>query len=81
MNRLPAGPGFLPGPTAAELMARVGPEQYEAALARPHAREMDFTGKALKGFIYVAKKGFENDRDLHEWVDLSLAFVGSLPPK
>ncbi|MBW3669776.1 MAG: TfoX/Sxy family protein, partial [Actinobacteria bacterium] len=29
-----------------ELMVRVGPDGYEAALARPHAREMDFTGRA-----------------------------------
>ena len=28
---------------------RVGPEQYEAALSRPYAREMDFTGRPMKG--------------------------------
>jgi TfoX/Sxy family transcriptional regulator of competence genes len=69
------------GVTGSELMARVGSEQYEAALALPHAREMDFTGQALKGFIYVAEKGFADDSDLQKWVGLSLAFVGSLPPK
>lgn len=63
------------------LMVRVGPEQYEAALKRPHARQMDFTGKPLKGFIYVAPKGFEDDADLESWVETSLRFVHSLPPK
>lgn len=69
------------GVTGNELMARVGPDQYAASLKLPHAREMDFTGKALKGFVYVAEKGFEDDRDLQKWVGRSLAFVESLPPK
>jgi TfoX/Sxy family transcriptional regulator of competence genes len=63
------------------LMARVGPEQYKAALKLPHAREMDFTGKPLKGFIYVAPKGFESDGDLQQWVSRCEQFVTSLPPK
>jgi TfoX/Sxy family transcriptional regulator of competence genes len=63
------------------LMARVGPEQYEAALKRPHARKMDFTGKPLKGFVYVAPEGFESDNDLAYWVRLSLDFVATLPAK
>lgn len=63
------------------LMARVGPTQYEAALLRPHAREMDFTGKAMKGFVYVGPRGFESDADLQSWVTLCEAFVDSLPRK
>jgi TfoX/Sxy family transcriptional regulator of competence genes len=63
------------------LMVRVGPEQYDAALRRPHARQMDFTGKPIKGFVYVAPEGFEDDTDLQSWVEMSLAFVCSLPPK
>lgn len=63
------------------LMARVGPEQYEAALAKPHVREMDFTGKPMKGYVYVAPEGFESDDELKEWVRLCEAFVNSLPPQ
>lgn len=63
------------------LMVRVGPDQYDAALRRPHARQMDFTGKPLKGFVYVAPEGFEDDKHLQSWVEMSLAFVCSLPPK
>lgn len=63
------------------LMARVGPVQYAAALKRPHARQMDFTGKPLKGFVYVAPEGFESDEDLAEWAGLCLDFVATLPPK
>ncbi len=63
------------------LMVRVGPQLYADAMARPHAREMDFTGRSLKGFVYVAPEGFEEDEDLASWVRLSLDFVTSLPPK
>ena len=44
-----------------ELMLRVGPEQYEPVLARPHAREMDFTGRALRGMVYVGSAGLAED--------------------
>lgn len=63
------------------LMARVGPDAYEESLERPHAREMDFTGKALKGFVYVEPAGFAEDAELCEWVAICEAFSGALPPK
>ena len=63
------------------LMARVGPDAYADALSRPCTREMDFTGKALKGFVYVDPSGFDEDDQLREWIDLCLSFTGSLPAK
>lgn len=63
------------------LMARVGPAQHEAALTRPHARPMDFTGKPMKGYLYIAPEGIERDVDLDMWIDLCVAFVQSLPEK
>lgn len=62
-----------------ELMVRVGPEVYAAALARPYAREMDFTGRPLRGFVYVAPAGFRDRRALRAWLDRGLAFAASLP--
>jgi hypothetical protein len=63
------------------LMARVGPAEHAAALARPHVREMDFTGKPMKGYVFVEPEGFEEDADLERWVELGLAFVSTLKPK
>jgi len=63
------------------LMARVGPEQYSECLSEEHVREMDFTGKALKGMVYVSAKGIAKDADLKKWVDRCTQFVLSLPPK
>jgi len=50
------------------LMARVGPDEYDQALKTRHVREMDFTGKPMKGFIYIDPEGFESDQDLRYWV-------------
>lgn len=63
------------------LMLRVGPDQQEAALTRPHARVMDFTKRPMKGFIYVDQAGLETDEDLAEWIEWGLRFVLTLPSK
>ena len=69
------------GVVRGDLMVRVGPEQHQQALGKPHARTMDFTGRPMKGFVYVAPDGVASDRDLEAWLDLGLRFVASLPPK
>ncbi|MDF7808528.1 TfoX/Sxy family protein [Pontiellaceae bacterium B12219] len=63
------------------LMARVGPDQYIQCLERPHAREMDFTGKPLKGMIYVDSAGTAEDEDLRFWVSCCMSFIETLPLK
>jgi TfoX/Sxy family transcriptional regulator of competence genes len=63
------------------LMARVGPDAYDKALRRPHARVMDFTGRPMKGYVFVDPAGYEEDRDLKRWVEVSLKFVRTLPDK
>lgn len=63
------------------LMARVGPDAYESALKRKHVREMDFTGKPMKGYVYVDSPGLASDEELEEWVQQCRAFVKTLPPK
>lgn len=69
------------GVVGEELMARVGPKQYESALKHAHARKMDFTGKALKGFVYVGVQGIMSDRELERWVDRCERFVCTLSAK
>ena len=69
------------GVVGEELMLRVGPDAYDALLEEPHARPMDFTGRPMKGMLYVGSEGFDDDRDLDTWIGRALAFTGSLPPK
>jgi len=63
------------------LMARVGPDNYEACLKKEYASKMDFTGKPMKGMVYVSSEGIESDARLAEWVKSCLSFVEQLPLK
>jgi hypothetical protein len=63
-----------------ELVVRVGPDDYELALARPGAREFDFTGRPMRGWVMVGGKGIRGE-SLAAWLDQALAFVRTLPPK
>jgi TfoX/Sxy family transcriptional regulator of competence genes len=75
------GGNMCVGVVGDELMVRVGKQAYEASLREPHAREMDFTGKPMRGMLYVACDGFEADADLAAWVQRGVDFAGALPPK
>lgn len=46
-----------------------------------HIRPMDFSGKPMKGFLYVSSKRYETDEQLKKWSDISLKFVSALPQK
>jgi TfoX/Sxy family transcriptional regulator of competence genes len=63
------------GLTKTDFMVRVGPTQYEEALAQPHARPMDFTGRPLKGMVYVAPEGLRTEAALAAWIRRGLAFL------
>ncbi len=69
------------GVQGGELVVRVGPEHHASALAERHARPMDFTGKPMKGFVYVAPAGFSDARQLRKWLRRGVRFARSLPPK
>jgi len=64
-----------------ELVVRVGPAAHKQALSRPHARAMDFTGRPMKGFVYVERSGYRTAAGLRTWIRFGLEFVLSLPPK
>lgn len=64
-----------------ELMVRVGPTGYQAALKENHAREMDFTGKPSRGMVYVAAPGLASTKQLGKWVERGLQFALTLPEK
>jgi TfoX/Sxy family transcriptional regulator of competence genes len=69
------------GVLGSEIMVRVGTDAYEAALQLPHAREMDFTGRSMRGMVYVDPVGISEDDELEAWLHRGLAYAESLPPK
>jgi hypothetical protein len=64
-----------------ELLVRVGKAAHAAALAQPHARVMDFTGRVSQGFVVVAAAGIATEQAFRERLQPALDFVRTLPPK
>ncbi len=56
------------------LMARIGETVYLKELEKSECLTMDFTGRPMKGYIFVTPDGFDTDKDLCYWLDLCLAF-------
>ena len=57
-----------------ELMARIGPEFYNDALSLPGAREMDFTGRSMTGYVFVNGSGIDMESQLDLWVEKCIEF-------
>lgn len=60
-----------------DLVVRVKPEFYEKTLSLPHVRPMDFTGRPMKGFVYVSRGGYKTDKTLAKWIKCGMEFVSS----
>ena len=69
------------GVSGSDLMARVGPAAYEAALAEPHTRPMQFAGRPLIGYVLVAPEGYRETTALEAWLQRGIDFVSTLPAK
>ena len=76
------GGNMAVGVVGNELLVRVAKDDNgDALLERPHTRPMDFTGKPMRGFLYVTPEGVRTRRALKDWVDRGVCFASSLPPK
>ncbi len=64
-----------------DLIARIGPDAAPAALAEPHVRPFDITGRPMRGWVMVEPDGIDTEAQLGDWLDGAAAFVGALPPK
>jgi TfoX/Sxy family transcriptional regulator of competence genes len=69
------------GVAGSDLMVRVGREDYERALARPHVKPMKFAGRPLAAFVLVEPDGYRSDAALAKWVQQGIDFVATLPAK
>jgi TfoX/Sxy family transcriptional regulator of competence genes len=64
-----------------DIMLRLGPEGAAKALDDAHVRPMDFTGRPMKGYVYIAKEGLQTDAKLRKRIQAALDFVATLPAK
>lgn len=61
-----------------DLMVRVGPEAYEPTLREPHVRPMDFTGRPMKGYVFVGPDGCRTEASVAAWIERGAGFVVTL---
>jgi TfoX/Sxy family transcriptional regulator of competence genes len=61
-----------------DLMARIGKDKYESALKKQGCRAMDFTGRPMKGYVFLEPMAIDLDSELEFWIDLSLEFNKTL---
>ena len=62
------------------LIARLGPDEGEAALREQHVRAFDITGRPMRNWVAVEPKGVEDD-ELKVWIERARKFVKMLPAK
>jgi hypothetical protein len=51
-----------------DLMVRVPDDEFDAVVRARHVRPMDFTGRPLRGFVYVSPPGFRTAAALRTWL-------------
>ena len=65
---------MLAGIVKDQVMARINPEFYPEALELEGCNEMNFTGRAMKGFVFLDEVAVVSDEDLGFWIDKCLAY-------
>ncbi|MDY0170539.1 MAG: TfoX/Sxy family protein [Thermoguttaceae bacterium] len=63
------------------MIARLGAEGAAAALKEPSIVEFDITGRPMKGWVVIEAEGIDTDKQLRQWVERAVEFVGTLPRK
>ena len=75
------GGNALAGVWKDRLIARLGPDEGEAALREPHVRAFDITGRPMRNWVAVGSEGVEHDDQLKAWIERAATFVRTLPKK
>ena len=55
-------------------MAKIGVSAYDEEIKKEVCLPMDFTGRPMKGYIFITPKGFDLEADLEYWIDKALEF-------
>ena len=56
------------------LMVRVGKAKHDQLIFKKGSRDMDFTGKVMRGFLFIDPDGFDTEDDLDFWIEKALHF-------
>lgn len=56
------------------LMVRVGKAYHDQLIFKKGSREMNFTGKVMRGFLFIDSDGFDSEKDFDFWIEKALEF-------
>ena len=56
------------------LMVRVGKAHHDELIFTKGSREMNFTGKVMRGFLFIDADGFDMEENLDFWIEKALYF-------
>lgn len=56
------------------LMVRIDPGMYDELMEKEGCRPMDFTGKVMKGLVFVDAEVLNSKKKLEYWVNLALEY-------
>jgi TfoX/Sxy family transcriptional regulator of competence genes len=57
-----------------EIMCRVDPVVYDEVVDKKECRPMDFTGKPMKGYVFISDEAIKTKKEMDYWVGLCLEF-------
>jgi TfoX/Sxy family transcriptional regulator of competence genes len=63
------------------LLLRVDPEQTDALVTEDGVARFVMRGRAMDGWLHVAPSAASTDEQLGRWVEIGVAYAGSLSPK
>lgn len=75
------GGNMVCGVVGDELMARINPEKHASALEKAHVKPMEFTGRSMKGYLFIEPEGIKTKRELAYWVNQGVRIAQSIPAK
>jgi hypothetical protein len=64
-----------------DLIVKVAPAEHDALVGQPHVRPFDFTGRPMRGMVYVAPGATGGDADLRRWVERAVARARTRPAR
>ena len=56
------------------LMVRLDPEKYDEVMEKEGCKPMDFTGKVMKGYVFVDAGVLNTRKRLEYWIKLALEY-------
>ena len=68
------------GVESERLMVRIDPEMYDEVMEKEGCQPMDFTGKIMKGYVFVDIDALKTEKKLNYWLQLALAFNAKAKP-